>query len=125
MEKVKVIIMGLGAMGGGMADMLLKKQGVEIVGVVGRGKMLGTSMYDHISTPRGDREDVIVGAMEDVITEKAADVVLLCTDSFTRKAFDKIKFIVEKKINVISSAEEMAYPMAQEPELAKEIDRLN
>ena len=124
MEKVKVIIMGLGAMGGGMADMLLKKQGVEIVGVVGRGKMLGTSMYDHISTPRGDREDVIVGAMEDVITEKAADVVLLCTDSFTRKAFDKIKFIVEKKINVISSAEEMAYPMAQEPELAKEIDRL-
>ena len=124
MEKVKVIIMGLGAMGGGMADMLLKKQGIEIVGVVGRGKMLGTSMYDHISTPRGDREDVIVGAMEDVITEKAADVVLLCTDSFTRKAFDKIKFIVEKKINVISSAEEMAYPMAQEPELAKEIDRL-
>ena len=62
MEKVKVIIMGLGAMGGGMADMLLKKQGVEIVGVVGRGKMLGTSMYDHISTPRGDREDVVVGA---------------------------------------------------------------
>ena len=57
------------------------------------------SMFDTIaaiSTPRGDREDVIVGAMEDVITEKAADVVLLCTDSFTRKAFDKIKFIVEK-----------------------------
>ena len=33
MEKVKVIIMGLGAMGGGMADMLLKKQGVESLGL--------------------------------------------------------------------------------------------
>ena len=29
MENVKVIIWGLGAMGGGMADMLLKKQGVD------------------------------------------------------------------------------------------------
>ena len=124
MENVKVIIMGLGAMGRGMADMLLKKDGVEIVGIVGRNKMIGTSMYDYVSTPKGDRQDVVIGAMEDVIKEKSADVVLLCTDSFTKKAFDKIKFIVEKKINVISSAEEMAYPMAQEPELAKEIDRL-
>ena len=44
MENVKVIIWGLGAMGGGMADMLLKKQGVDIVGVAGRGKKIGTSM---------------------------------------------------------------------------------
>ena len=29
MENVKVIIWGLGAMGGGMADMLLKKKGVD------------------------------------------------------------------------------------------------
>jgi 4-hydroxy-tetrahydrodipicolinate reductase len=86
-EKVKVIIWGLGAMGSGIADVLLNKQGVEIVGVVGRGKKLGT-------------------------------------DSFTKDAFDKIKYTVEKKINVISSAEEMAYPQAQEPELSKEIDKL-
>jgi DNA-binding NarL/FixJ family response regulator len=32
MENVKVIIWGLGAMGSGMADMLLKKKGVDIVG---------------------------------------------------------------------------------------------
>ena len=38
MENVKVIIWGLGSMGGGMADMLLHKKGVEIVGVVGRNK---------------------------------------------------------------------------------------
>ena len=37
MENVKVIIWGLGAMGGGIADMLLKKKGVDIVGVAGRG----------------------------------------------------------------------------------------
>jgi hypothetical protein len=35
-----------------------------------------------------------------------------------------LKFVLEKKINVISSAEEMAYPKAQSPELAKELDRI-
>lgn len=124
MENVKVIIWGLGAMGSGMAEMLLKKKGVEIVGVVGRGKKLGKSMYDYLSVDRGDRPDVIIKSRDEVITEKAADVVLLCTDSFTRNAFDKIKFCLEKKINVISSAEEMAYPMANEPELSKELDRI-
>ena len=124
MENVKVIIWGLGAMGGGMADMLLKKKGVDIVGVAGRGKKIGTSMYDYIKTERGDRPDVIIQAEQDVIKPGAADVVLLCTDSFTKQAFPRIKFILEQGINVITSAEEMAYPKAQEPELTEELDRI-
>ncbi|MBE6034383.1 MAG: dihydrodipicolinate reductase [Clostridiales bacterium] len=124
MENVKVIIWGLGAMGGGMADMLLKKKGVDIVGVVGRGAKIGKSMYDFISTERGDRPDVLIGAPEDVIKKGAADVVLCCTDSFTKVAFDRLKFCLEQGINVVSSAEEMAYPMAQSPELAKQLDEI-
>ena len=124
MKEVKVIIWGLGAMGGGMADMLLKKKGVEIVGVAGRGKKIGTSMYDYIKTERGDRPDVIIQAAEDVIKPGAADIVLLCTDSFTKNAFPKLKFIMEQGINVITSAEEMSYPKAQSPELAEELDKI-
>ncbi len=123
-ETVKVIIWGLGAMGKGMAEMMLKKQGFEIVGVVGRGAKIGKSMYDFLDMPKGDRPDVLIGAAEDVIVPGAADVVLLCTDSFVKGAFDKIKFVAERKINVVSSAEEMAYPKAQEPELAVEIDKI-
>ena len=59
MENVKVIIWGLGAMGSGMADMLLKKKGVDIVGAVGRGDKVGKSMYNYIKTERGSRPDVI------------------------------------------------------------------
>lgn len=121
-ENVKVIIWGLGSMGKGMAEMLLAKKGVDIVGAVVRGDKVGKSMYEYLDLDRGNREDVIMGTYEEVITEKAADVVLLCTDSFTRNAFDKMKFVLEKKINVITTAEEMAYPQAQEPELAKELD---
>jgi len=124
MENVKVIIWGLGAMGSGMADMLLKKKGVDIVGAVGRGDKVGKSMYDYIKTERGSRPDVIIGTPEDVIKEGAADVVLTCTDSYTKKAFDRLKFVLEKKINVVSTAEEMSYPKAKSPEEAKMLDEI-
>jgi 4-hydroxy-tetrahydrodipicolinate reductase len=124
MENVKVIIWGLGAMGSGMADMLLKKKGVDIVGAVGRGDKLGKSMYDYIKTEKGNRPDIIIGTPEDVIKEGAADVVLTCTDSYTKKAFERLKFVLERKINIVSSAEEMAYPKAQAPEEAKLLDEI-
>ena len=73
MENVKVIIWGLGAMGGGMADMLLTKKGIEIVGVVGRGKKIGTSMYDYIKTEKGDRPEVLISG-EEIIKPGAADI---------------------------------------------------
>ncbi|MDR0550884.1 MAG: dihydrodipicolinate reductase [Spirochaetaceae bacterium] len=124
MKNIQVIIWGLGAMGSGMAELLLTKKGVDIVGAVGRGEKIGKSMYDFLSVKRGSRPDVIIGSAEDVIKEKSADVVLLCTDSFTAKAFDKIKFILERKVNVITSAEEMSYPQAQNPDLAAKIDKI-
>ena len=123
-ENVKVIVWGLGAMGKGIVEMLLKKKGVEIVGAVVRGDKIGKSMYELIGIDRGDRPDVIAGSYEDVIKEGAADVVIISTDSYTRTNFDKIKYCLERKINVISTAEEMAYPKAQSPELAAELDRI-
>lgn len=111
-------------MGGGMADMILQKKGIEIVGVAGRGAKIGKSMYDYIKTERGDRPDVIIQSETDIIKPGAADVVLLCTDSFTKNAFPRMKFILEQGINVITSAEEMCYPQAQSPELAKELDEI-
>ena len=124
MQNVKVIIWGLGAMGGGIADMLLKKKGVDIVGVAGRGAKIGKSMYDYIKTEKGSRPDVLISAPEDIIKPGAADIVMLCTDSFTKDAFPRMKFILEQGINCITSAEEMAYPAAQSPELAEELDKI-
>ncbi len=123
-DNVKVIIWGLGAMGKGMAEMLLGKKGIEITGAVGRGAKVGKSMFEFLDRGNPYDHDVIIGTPEEVITDGAADVLLLCTDSYTSEAFDKIRFILEHRINVISTAEEMAYPKAQEPELAQELDRI-
>lgn len=125
-ENVKVAIWGFGAMGSGMARMLLTKKGVDIVGVCDRNAArVGKSIFELLNIERGDRPEVIVNAdIDAVISEKSCDVVLTATDSFTEKAFPRIKHILEKKINVISTAEEMAYPQAQNPELAAELDRI-
>lgn len=123
-SKVKVIIWGLGEMGRGIAEMLLNKEGVEIVGAVVRGPKIGKSMFELMGIERGEREDIIAGSFEEVIKEKAADVVMICTDSFVKDSFDKIKHCLENKINVVSTAEEMAYPQAQELELSKKLNSL-
>lgn len=123
-ENVKVIVWGLGSMGKGIAEMLLNKKGVDLVGVVLRGPKIGKSMYDFLDMERGDRKDLIAGSFEDEIKEGAADIVIIATDSFTKDNFAKIKYCLERKINVISTAEEMAYPKAQEPELTIELDRI-
>jgi len=125
-ENVKVVIWGFGAMGSGMARMLIKKKGVDIVGVCDRhADRVNKSIYDVLGVERGDRPEVIIKEnVEEVITEKCADVALLATDSFTKNAFPRLKYVLEKKINVISTAEEMAYPQAQNPDLASELDKI-
>lgn len=125
-QNVKVVIWGFGAMGSGMAKMLLNKKGVEIVGVCDRGEdRMGKDMYEVLGVERGDRKPVIInGNVEEVITEKCADVCLCATDSFTQKAFPRLKYVLEKKINVVSTAEEMSYPQAQNPDLAAELDKI-
>lgn len=124
MKNIKIAIWGFGAMGAGMANMLSKKTGVDIAAVcdlhpnrVGKsvGEVLGINMWNDV---------VIENNIEKAIGDKKIDLCLLATDSFTKGAFPKIKAILEKGINVITTAEEMAYPKAQEPKLAKELDSI-
>ncbi|WP_425447004.1 2,4-diaminopentanoate dehydrogenase [Dethiothermospora halolimnae] len=126
MENVKIVIWGFGAMGSGMAKMLLNKKGVDIVGVCDRNeKRVGKSMYEVLGAERGDRPEVIINDnIEEVLTEGCCDVCICATDSFTEKAFPRLKFALERKVNVISTAEEMAYPQAQNPELAKKLNEI-
>lgn len=124
MENVKVIIWGLGAMGGGVAKTLLQKKGVDIVGAIDMGAKVGKGLFEVLGQEFPGKTDVTVGSTDDYITPENADVVILCTDSYVKGNFPKIKLVLENKMNVISSAEEMAYPKAQNPELAAEIDRI-
>ncbi len=126
MSEIKVIIWGFGAMGSGMARMLLKKNGVEITGICdNHPDRIGKNLYELCSIEQAGRPDIIIRPeISDIVSEGCADIALLATDSFTAKAFPKIRFLLEHKLNVISTAEEMAYPIASEPELTRQLDEI-
>ncbi|MDF2522058.1 MAG: dihydrodipicolinate reductase [Clostridia bacterium] len=126
MENVKVAIWGFGAMGSGMARMLLTKKGVDIVGVCDRNAArVDKSMFEVLGVERADRPEVIINSdIDKVLGGQKVDICLIATDSFTKKAFPRLKQALEHKVNVISTAEEMAYPQAQNPELAAELDKI-
>ena len=123
MDKIKVIIWGLGAMGSGMAKMALEKQGIEVVGAIASrpekdGKDLGEVLdIDHVA-------EVKVSSDVDIALKTAADLVLLATSSFTREVYPQLQKIIESRKNVITIAEEMAYPAYEEPQIAESIDVL-
>jgi 4-hydroxy-tetrahydrodipicolinate reductase len=125
-ENVKVAIWGFGAMGSGMARMILKKKGFSIVGVCDvNPELVNKSLYQVLGLERPVTGDIIIkDDINKVVTEGSCDVAILATDSYTAKAFPKLKYLLEKKVNVICTAEEMAYPQAKEIELSKELDEI-
>ncbi len=125
-KEVKVAIWGFGAMGSGMARMLLDKPGFDLVGVCDNyPAIIGKSVFTLLGCQNPYPHDCLVEPeIVPILDRNRPDVVLLATDSFTKTAFPKIKLLLEHQVDVISTAEEMAYPQAANPELAREIDRL-
>lgn len=122
-RKVRVALWGFGAMGSGMARMLLNLKGVEITGVCDtHPDRIDRNIFDLLDLPKEDHPDILIQSDIEAALVSKPDLALLATDSFTKGAYDKILFLVSRGINVISTAEEMAYPKAGEPELAARIN---
>lgn len=126
MKKVRVGVWGFGAMGRGIVSMLLGKKGCEVVSVVIRkgSESVGKSLFAlHPELVRNDHPDILFeGDSDKIFPRGSADIVIVATDSFTKDSLPKLKLLMENGINVISTAEEMAYPAIQQPELARQID---
>lgn len=122
---VKVVIWGFGAMGSGMARMILRKKGFDIVGVCDHSEELyGKSMFDLLKKDPILHDVIICNDIEKTLHDTEPEIVLLATDSFLKGAFPKIKLLIEHGCNVICTAEEMAYPDATNPILSSEIHTL-
>jgi 4-hydroxy-tetrahydrodipicolinate reductase len=125
MNNVKVALWGFGAMGRGIAQVLLRKKGVEITGVCDIDPALvGRAMHEVLGMESASENPTIVSSIGEAVQPKSCDVCILATDSFTAKAFPKIEALLRLGVNVITSAEEMAFPYAKEPGLAQELDAL-
>jgi hypothetical protein len=124
MSKVKVIMYGVGAVGGLIAKSLLEKEGIEIVGAVdvaenkvGRdlGEVLG------LEKKLGKK---ISESLDAVLSKTKADIAVHATSSYLKDTYPQISAIVEHNVNVVSTCEELSYPYTSETKLAKKLDSL-
>ena len=122
MKPIRVVQMGLGAVGCGIAQTALGRSQLQVVGAidvdpakVGRdlGEILGTD--DSLGIP-------VTASLRDVLDSQSVDVVLQATGSHIPDVADQLKDIAAAGCNVVSTCEELAYPWLRHPALAREID---
>ena len=109
----KVLFWGLGAMGGGMAAMALDRESLDVVAAIEIPERAGKDLGEVLGRVK---VGVTVTDDPDTAFARAPDVALICTSSFAKDVFPRIKFALEKGANVITIAEEMAFPWASQPD---------
>lgn len=122
MEDTRLIHWGLGAMGAGMVRLVQEKAGLRSVGAVARTPAKHGRDLGEVADLGRELGVQVARTLAEAIPPEGADLVLLSTASFTREVAPQIIEAVSAGLNVITIAEEMAYPWPGQPELARTID---
>jgi len=124
MEKVKVVLYGVGAMGSLIAKFLLEKEGVEIVGAIDIAEdKVGKDLGEILGL--GKQLGVAVSNDPDAVFSKVkANIMVHATTSFLKQVYPQIAKAIEHRTNVVSTCEELAYPYIAEPKIAQKLDEL-
>jgi hypothetical protein len=123
-KPIRVLMLGTGQMGSGIARVILTKQGLKLAGAYGRraeraGLDLGLAMgLEHTLGIS------ICADLGEAIQQTQPDIAIHTTCSRLKDAAEEISLLVRHGIHVISIAEEMAYPTCASPALAEELERL-
>ncbi len=124
MKQIRVLQWGLGAMGSGMARLMLEKPGLKIVAVVdARPDYVGKDLGDVLNLDK----KVGVKVTNDpstVLKKEKVDIVVIATTSWLKEQIPDLRKILKAGLNCVSIAEEMADAYAQNTKLAKELDKL-
>ncbi len=118
----RVLLMGLGPIGAGVARQVVARRNFKLVAAVDIdpakvGKSLG-SVVDLGKPIRLKVTDDPVAAIR--LTKP--DVAVLCTSSSLRKVWPQIQTVLERKVPIVSTTEELSYPFLSNRALARKID---
>ncbi|HOD34940.1 MAG TPA: hypothetical protein PLR20_02570 [Syntrophales bacterium] len=123
-KKILAIQYGLGPIGIETARLVLRKTGMEIVGAVDISRDLAGKDLGEI-LGFGDKTGIIVTDNAKALFSKVkADVVIHTAGSRIKKIFPQLEEIINAGLNVISSSEELLFPLKGNAGLAEKIDKL-
>ena len=115
---------GLGPIGAAVARQIVSRKGFKIVGAVDidRGK-IGLDLGEVIGLDRKLKIRITNDAAGAIKSGKP-DVAVLCTSSSLKKVMPQIEGVLKKKVAIVSTTEELSYPVGKNRALAKKIDAL-
>jgi 4-hydroxy-tetrahydrodipicolinate reductase len=115
---------GLGPIGAAVARQIASRKGFQIVGAVDidRAKV-GLDLGQVIGLDKKTRVRVTNDAVGAIKSGKP-DVAVLCTSSSLKKVMPQIELVLSKKVAIVSTTEELSYPVGKNRALARKIDAL-
>ncbi len=115
---------GLGPIGAAVARQVASRKGFQIVGAVDidRAK-IGLDLGQVIGLDKKLRVRVTNDAAGAIKSGKP-DVAVLCTSSSLKSVMPQIEAVLKKKVAIVSTTEELSYPVGKNKALAKKIDAL-
>jgi 4-hydroxy-tetrahydrodipicolinate reductase len=121
---IRVMFYGLGPIGAAVARQVAARKGFQIVGGIDidRAKV-GLDLGEVIELGKKLRVRVTNDPVSG-IRKARPDVVVLCTHSSLKKAMPQIEAVLKQKKPIVSTTEELSYPVGPNRALAKKIDRL-
>ncbi|MFC2052131.1 dihydrodipicolinate reductase [Chloroflexota bacterium] len=120
-RKLRLVQIGLGPIGAKICQLVLDKEGIEIVGACEKTN-LGKDVGEIIDL--GGRLNVML--VEDVNKALRAkpDIAIHSTVSSLIQTRDQLVPVIKAGVNVVSTCEELVYPWHKQSEIAKELDTL-
>jgi len=121
---IRVLLYGLGPIGAAVARQVASRKGFQIVGAVDIDHMkVGLDLGEVIGYGKKLRVRVTNDPVSAIKAGKP-DVAVLCTSSSLKKVMPQIEAVLSKKVAIVSTTEELSYPVGKNRALAKKIDAL-
>jgi 4-hydroxy-tetrahydrodipicolinate reductase len=123
-DNIRVIQYGLGPIGSAIARHIVERAGLELVGGVDIDpNKVGRDAGEVIGLDRS-LGFVVAGNLAQALERTPADVVMHTTSSYFDLFKGQVTEILEAGLDIVSTAEELAFPWLSHPEDAAEIDAL-
>lgn len=121
---INVVFYGLGPIGAAVARQVAARKGFKIVGAIDIDPAkLGRDLGDVIGFSKALKVRVTNDAAG-ALKKAKPDVVVLCTSSALTKVMPQIETILKARIPIVSTTEELSYPVGRNRSLAKRIDTM-
>jgi 4-hydroxy-tetrahydrodipicolinate reductase len=121
---IRVMFYGLGPIGAAVARQIAAREGFKIAGGIDIDPAkLGRDLGDVVGLGRRLKVRVTNDAAGALRREKP-DVVVLCTSSALAGVMPQIETVMKARIPIVSTTEELSYPVGKNRRLAKRIDAL-